>query len=224
MKPDALRMLGWVIPIMCTAVAGWTLFRLNQDFMAAGEATKQAHRDNEKFAQELKLLQNLPAEDRYAAADDVPMEETAFLNYLRTAFQADNVTFENFSSISVEYGKDKVDDKMDGKTASLLKGIRRVSSTLTLKGPYANIRKLLGELELSNRLYTLNNLTWNSAKEGTVLTMTLTRYVAPPVPVPASAKPKAPSKTPIKVAPKGQPSIQLKVQPQISHPGITVKP
>lgn len=185
-------MLGWLIPILCMTIAGWTLFKLNREFTAAGLANYQAHRESENVAQEFIKLKGLPPENRYAAVDDVPMEETDFLNYLRTTFAAAGVTFDNFASLSIEYGKDKTAEKTDEKTIALLKGIRKISSTLTLKGPYANIRKLLGELELSNRLYTLTNLSWNSAKEGTVLTLTLSRYVAPPTPAPP-AKAKTPS-------------------------------
>jgi len=186
MKPDALRIMGWVIPLLCMAIAGWTLLRDNQELGAASDATKQAHRINEEKAKEKSLYDHQEPMHRYAAVDDVPLEETAFLNDMRTRMAADHVTFERWMSQSIEYGKDKLAVKMDDKTAALLKGIRRIGSTLTLTGSYGDIRKFLGELESSDRLFTLTNLTWNAAKEGTILTMTVSRYVAPPAPVQGS--------------------------------------
>jgi len=183
MKPDALRTLGWVIPMLCMGVAGWTLYKHNRDLTAAATARDQAQRTLENLAKELKVQQGTPPGNRFAAADDLPLEETAFLNYLRTRFGANGVTLDTWSSLSTEYGKDKSTALKDERTIALLKGIRKISSTLTLKGPYSNIRRVLGEMESTDRLYTLTNTTWNSAKDGTIVTLTLSRYVAPAAPV-----------------------------------------
>ena len=233
MKPDGLRLLGWAIPILCMAVACWILFKEHQDFIASDMARNQANRDLEVAAKENQAISEQPPGRRYAAVDDLPEEEIAFLTYLRTRCAANNVNFKSWSSQTVVYGKDKEVTSKDEKTAALLKGIRKISASLTLAGPYANIRKLIGEMELSDRLYTLTNLTWSTTKEGTQLGMTVSRYVAPAKPVAKrlSIKPDDKSKTTPGAAPTA--SLPLKsgsnpasTQPAhpVASPGATTKP
>jgi len=234
MKADGLRMLGWAIPILCMAAAGWILFKENQAFVAADYARNQAHRDNEEKAKELEVYKNLPPEVRYAAVDDVPEEETTFLTFLRTRTTADNVTFKNWFSQTIEYGKDKQAAPKDPKVAELLKGLRKITGALTFTGAYQDIRKLVGELEESNRLYTQNNITWTATKDGTQLAMTISRYVAPakpgavkktPPPKQAGAAPTTPARTGIHpgAAPPATQPVTQPATPKAS-PGITTKP
>ena len=109
---------------------------------------------------------------------------------------------DRYQTTTVVYGKDKQATPADPGTAALLKGIRKISSTFTFVGEYADVRRLLGELESSDRLYTLTSITWALAKDGssTSLSVTLSRYVAPPdpqaKPAAAPAKPGSPASAP----------------------------
>jgi hypothetical protein len=179
MKADGLRILGWAIPILCMAAAGWIFYKENQEFHEADLAKNQAQRENEVAAREYQQLNEQPPGRRYASVDDVPEEEIAFLTFLRTRCAANKVNFKNWFSITTEYGKDKSSTPKDEKTAALLKGIRKISASLVLVGPYDNLRKLIGEVETSDRLYTLSNLNWLTVKEGTQLSLTVSRYVSP---------------------------------------------
>ena len=189
MKPDGLRILGWVIPILCMTVGGWFVYKEQQAFLVASDATRQSHRDAEKVAAEKKMYDELPPSRRYASVEDKPQEETEFLNYIRTRSQADGVIFDKWLSQTIEYGKDKLSQPKDDKTAALIKGIRKKSGSCSLTGTYSNIRNLIGELESNDRLFTMSGLTWTTAKTGTVLSMTLSRYVSPPKPVTAAKSP-----------------------------------
>jgi hypothetical protein len=92
------------------------------------------------------------------------------------------VRFDRYQTQTIEYGKDKGATPADPQKAALLKGIRKVSSTITFVGDYKNVRALLGILEASTRLYTLTDVSWVLSKEGTTLRATIARYVMPPKP------------------------------------------
>ncbi len=187
MKGDIYRFLGWVIPILFIAVAGWVFMTESREFAAASLARQNSNAAREEAAKELDKDKHLPAEARYAAVDDTQEEETAFLTYLRTRAAADHVGLENWSSQTLEYGKDKLNVQMDLQTTMLLKGIRKISGALTLTGTYESIRALVGELESSPRLYTISNINWSVSKSGTQLAMTISRYVGPAKEAPAKA-------------------------------------
>jgi len=191
MKSEGLRMLGWIIPIVCMTVAAWVLYGQNEAFSEASFKRNQANREVEEAQKEKDLYKLLPMEHRYASVPDVALEETAFLNYLRTRCAANGVRFDKYQTQTITYGKDKQATPPDPKNATLLKGIRKISSTITFVGEYGSVRKLLGELESSDRLYTLTNVAWALAEHGTTLTMTISRYVEPPNPADAAAAAKA---------------------------------
>lgn len=197
MRNDGLRILGWIIPILCMAIAGWILYGQSLAYTDASLKNNQANRDIQQAQKEKELYKSLKPSSRYAAGDDVPSEEPAFLNFLRARCEADHVLIDRYQTTTVVYGRDKQATPADAGTAALLKGIRKISSTFTFIGVYADIRKLLGELETSDRLYTLTNITWVLARDGssTSLSVTLSRYVAPPEaqPKPALVKPAHPS-------------------------------
>jgi hypothetical protein len=209
MKSDGLRTLGWVVPLACMAVSAYVLFTQRNNFLEASMAQNLANRDVVEAQKEKQKYENMPMEKRFAAVDDVPEEETAFLTYLRTRSISDDVTFDRWLTQSIVYGKDKVGAAKDERTTALLKGISRISSTVTLTGKYANIRKLVGELESSDRLYSLNNLNWVSSKFGTNLTMTVSRYVAPPKPAPPKKPTPSKKAAPTATAPGEVPGITV---------------
>ena len=178
------------------AIAGWILYGQSLAYTDASLKNNQANRDIQQAQKEKELYKSLKPSSRFAAGDDIPSEEPAFLNFLRARCEADHVLIDRYQTTTVVYGRDKQATPADAGTAALLKGIRKISSTFTFIGVYADIRKLLGELETSDRLYTLTNITWVLAKDGssTSLSVTLSRYVAPPEaqPKPALVKPGQP--------------------------------
>jgi hypothetical protein len=181
------------------AIAGWILYGQSVAYTDASTKNNLANREIQQAEKEKELYQSLKPSSRFAAGDDIPSEEPAFLNFLRARCEADHVLIDHYQTTTVVYGKDKQATPADAGTAALLKGIRKVSSTFTFIGVYGDVRKLLGELESSDRLYTLTNINWVLAKDGssTSLSVTLSRYVAPP-----DVQPKA---TPVKVTKPGQP-------------------
>ena len=178
MRPDGLRILGWIIPIVCMAISGWVLFGQNQ---AAGEARAKrdnAGRDLFEVQKERDLYAHLKPSARHAAEDDEPLDQDVFLNYLRGRCAQNNIRFDHYQTQNTTFGE-KGNTPSDPAKAALLKGIRKIGSTMTFIGDYQSLRKLVGEFEASDRLYTLSNIVWTSLKDGTSLTMTISRYVAP---------------------------------------------
>lgn len=166
------------------AVACYIIFSQNSAFQAASAARDQANRDVENAAKDKKNADDAPKRRRFAAAPDTPDEEAKFLNYLRQHAALYKVQLVSETSATTEYGKDRSTAILDPKIAELLKGIRKISCNITLSGPYAGLRQLMGELEASDRLFTLSNLSWNRTENGNRLSMIVGRYVAPAAPKP----------------------------------------
>ena len=182
MKVDPTRIFGWGVPILCMTIAFYTIFTQNSAFNTASNARDQANRDLEAAAQDKNATMNLPRLPKYAADPDIPEEEPKFMAYLRTRALANNVNLDNWSIQALEYGKDRSSSNPDPKINALLKGIKKISTTLTLSGPYTGLRALIGELESSNRLITLSNVTWKRTNGGNVLVLTVGRYIQPQTP------------------------------------------
>ncbi|MDR3688778.1 MAG: hypothetical protein P4L46_05305 [Fimbriimonas sp.] len=178
MKSDPTRILGWGFPILCMAVAFWVIFAQRSAFIEASNSLDLANRDVEKATKNKKGADTMLQEKKYAAVADTPDEEPTFINFLRQRATANGVSLDKWTSQSTEYGKDKNADKQDPQVTALLKGIRKISSFMTLSGPYPGLRQLMGELEESDRLYTLSNIIWNRNKVGdNTVTMSVGRYV-----------------------------------------------
>src|SRR5471032_1586911 len=98
MKSDGMRILGWVIPIFCMAIACWVVIKQNVAFQAASAAEDQSQRDVEQVQKDYNDTKNLPPVIRFAAADEVPDEQGVFLDYLRKRALANDVKILNVSS------------------------------------------------------------------------------------------------------------------------------
>jgi hypothetical protein len=143
-----------------------------------------------KATEDRALVLSLPNERRFAAADETQDEENRFLDDLRKKARDADATIVNWVSTRTQYAPDNT---------SGLAGITRVSCDLNVVGPYQDLRKLVGELTNSDRLFTISNVTWHridpapgSTAYQNQLSFSLVRYVAPPTGVsPTSSSPTA---------------------------------
>jgi len=133
----------------------------------------------------------------------------------------------------VEYGKDKETKSKDPKINELLKGIRKVSASIVLVGDYQNIRRVIGNMEANDRLYTLTNLNWAALNNATQLQVTVSRYVAPAKPAlkraavkPVTTPPTTPGGVPTPMTPpnSGSHPTPPATAKSTAGPGITTKP
>ena len=177
MTYERFRVLGWMIPIICTATSGWFIYREHNNFDLAGEARNKARIEAQQIVQEKKLIDTLPDEQKYATVVASASEEYTFVTNLRAMAIKCGVKVSSWSSDAVDAPRDNKDSK---NADPLLKGIVKIPTSLTLVGPYSTLRSMISTLENSDRLLTLSNLYWaRQSNDMTSLSLTVTRYVVP---------------------------------------------
>jgi len=183
--------MGWVIPIFCMALACGVVLRQNVAFQVASSARDAANRHVEKASTAYQDAKKAPDATYFAAAADTPTEQAEFLNGLRKILSSEGVVLRDYNSQVLIYGKDRGVGPTDPGVLALLKGIEKRTCTLSLTGPYAGLRNVLEKLELSERLYTIGNVSWTRTDKGILLTLVVGRYVEPAKPevAPAPAPP-----------------------------------
>ncbi len=190
MKRDHLyRILGWLLPILCMAASIYFILGQSAAFQAASKARDEANRKVTEAAHEQKESHTLQPRIKYATVEQSDDEESNFVTFLRNQTAADGVTLSNWSSISGDYGKDRGMLK-DDRVAGSLRGIRRITGTAILSGGYPQIRAFIGDLEKSNRLYTISNINWTTLPTTTILRLAIARYIM----LPSPDKPNPPAK------------------------------
>jgi hypothetical protein len=184
---DNKRLIGWVVPCLCIAGAGAVVFTQHRKLQEAETQLRLAQAKVEEATKAREALERNSAEVRFAAATQSPYEEAAFLNEIRQRAIRCGVVISRWDSRNRAFGDSAEEqastDPKELERQEKLKGITRISSDLTLIGPYSGIRKFLGETTAQERLYTLSNARWRRRDEGgTELLVTVSRYVEPPQP------------------------------------------
>ena len=200
MKMDPFRMLGWAVPTVCMAVAAILIFRQNGALQDAQSKRNHAEQLAQSATMEKSMVDRQEVEHRYAAADASSIEEPLFLEDLRSRARQCGVTIASWTSQAKQYGgADSPSGQVassGGADANLLKGITKISCSLSLAGQYSALRTFLEGLTRSDRLYTVSDVNWSRAEEGTTLTVTLARYVGPPTAAPDNSNSRAPGGSP----------------------------
>ncbi|MBS1726015.1 MAG: hypothetical protein JST51_04785 [Armatimonadetes bacterium] len=182
MRPEPYRILGWIVPAICFAIATFIIFSKHAAFTA-----KQSELDSASLklqsarTRKTELDQKLP-DQWYASVPANSNEETQFLNDLRERMHSTGVVLMQWTSKVQSYGVNAngQTDLAGGENAALLKGITRVDCDLTVGGEYSALRQFIAGLTSSDRLFALHNINWNrSDKSANQLTFSLSRYVAP---------------------------------------------
>ncbi len=178
MSLERFRVLGWVIPILCTATSGFFIYRENSAFNQASEDRNKARIEAQQALQEQKLIETLPEEKKYATVEASPTEEYTFVTSLRSMAVKCNTKVSSWTSDSSEQPREG--NQKGQQEDPLMKGIVKISANLLLQGSYSNIRTMISTLETSDRLLTLSNLVWTrEANDSTSLALKVTRYVVP---------------------------------------------
>jgi len=179
LKPQIFRILGWLIPALCIGLAGGLIYLQNQSFLRVSSQRNASRLEVQKAQEKKRLTDNLPSEHNYAAVEESRTEESSFLDYLKAQAATCGVAVVDWSSQSEEYGKSRSPSAEDQKRDALLKGLKRISSTVTVSGPFPGLRAMVMQLEASDRLYTLSSPKWARTPKGTNLTVVVSRYVIP---------------------------------------------
>ncbi len=179
---DLYRVFGWLIPGLCMAGSVALAIRQNSALHEAQLDLDASLVDVQAAKIQKLAVDSHGGERRYAAAASSDLEQTLFLSDLRTRVATHGAVITSWTTRTAAYGNvgnASVAKAQDPQETELLKGIVRVSSTLTLAGSYSAIRRFLGDLSASDRLFTLSHVSWTRSKEGTTLIVTVSRYVAP---------------------------------------------
>jgi hypothetical protein len=117
----------------------------------------------------------------YAAVFNSAAEQNTFLLDLKEKASGDQVTIANWISSTGNYGEPSGPITADGKPESLdlVRGFSRIDCSLNMTGSYSGMRKLVGEIEGSNRLFNLSKIAWSRGPGGTSLGVVVSRYLAP---------------------------------------------
>ncbi len=178
-----MRILGWLAPTLCIGVAASIAFVQHRSLQEAQGSLQLAQAAVQEATAAKEQLDAAGDETRYAAAGMGPYEESAFLNDLRSRAAACQVEIRRWDSRFRSFGSetnDETKDPEEEKRQEKLKGITRISSDLTLAGSYSGVRKFLGGMVASPRLFTLSNVKWSRQDTGgTELLVTVSRYVEP---------------------------------------------
>jgi hypothetical protein len=163
-----------------------TMVTLNQHRALEGEKVKLqlAQTAVQEAAAARDQIEKAGDETRYAATAMGPFEESAFLTDIRSRAQNCGVQIRRWDSHSKAFGstpkEEESKDPEEQKREEKLKGIVRISSDLTIAGPYSGVRKFLGGMIASPRLFTLGNVKWTRSESGgTELVVSVSRYVQP---------------------------------------------
>lgn len=184
MTLDKSRIIGWIIPCLCIGAAGGVIFTQHRSLQESETNLRLAQQSVAEATAAREALEKNGQEFRFAAATQSPYEEAAFLNEIRQRAISSGIQISRWDSRNRNLGTDDAEaseDPEEQKRLEKLKGITRISSDLTLVGPYNGVRKFLGETTASERLFTLSNAKWSRRDEGgTELLVTISRYVEPP--------------------------------------------
>ncbi len=179
---DLYRVFGWLIPGLCMAGSIAVAVHQNGELKEAQNIRELALNEVQTVRLQKLAVEAQIGESRFAAAETSDLEQTLFLSDLRARVAKHGAVITNWTSQAAEYGKAEANsptqNQTDPKEAALLKGVVKVSSTLTLSGPYSAIRGFLRDISSSDRLFTLSRIAWSRTKDGTILIVTISRYVA----------------------------------------------
>ncbi|RYG27100.1 hypothetical protein EON82_00670 [bacterium] len=185
MRLEYERILGWGIPIVCILTSALTLNAKRNEFIEASAQRDEAAVRLASTRQEQLAVASQPQERRFAAVDGDKLEETRFLDDLRSRAAAAGVTVIGWTSQTTTYG-------MEGETKltdKSLAGLSKVSCNLTVGGSYVALRRFIRDLSEADRLFTVSHIDWRRSSNATELAMTLGRYVTNPLVASGAAKP-----------------------------------
>ena len=192
MKKDALyRPLTIIMPIAAVLCAtGVSAYQWRRLKVVEGEsATAQA-----KLAQidrELRSFEAQPPSEKYPTVPKTPREQAEFLDSLRANADVSRVQLIRWSN-STPQAAPQPAPSGDKAAANPSAGVSSIVSVIEVGGNAGNTRQFLYNITRSRRLYNLSDIKWARDQwPNTHLTITLTRFVAPPVPLPPGNTPGA---------------------------------
>lgn len=131
---------------------------------------------------ELRSYEAQPQTEKYPTVPKSPREQAEFLDALRANADVCKVQLVRWSNIAPAPQSGGSSDRAG---AGLPTGVSAIISVVEASGGAENTRQFLYNIVRSRRLLNMSDIKWvRDTWPNTHLTCTLTRYVAPPVPLP----------------------------------------
>lgn len=181
MNQNRFRVLGWLIPAFAVMVSIGVMIRQFAVLRDSEARHLQAIARLGSAMDTRSRADRLAREWNYSAVTNSPDEQNSFLLGLRQKATADDVTITNWISSSGVYGEGGGPVSPDGKPESLdlLRGFTRIDCALTMTGSYSGLRKLVGDIGESRRLFNFSKVAWSRTDSGTALSVVISRYLEP---------------------------------------------
>lgn len=184
MKKEAfyrpLTILMPIAAVLCAAgvsVYEWRLLKRLEDEAAATQAKIT------QIDRELRSYEAQPQTEKFPTVPKTPREQAQFLDALRANADVAGVQLVRWSNTTPA-----PTPSSSPPTAGASTGVSSIVSIIEVSGHAVNTRSFLYNVVRSRRLLNMADIKWvRDSWPNTHLTFTLTRYVAPPVPLPLSS-------------------------------------
>ena len=170
-KLNQYRLLAVIVPILCLAVGGWVVWNQVKRLNAANVEKAVVEKN---LAFQKKMVADIGSQPLAAKEPTAPMseaEQAQFLESLRTIAKQSGVTLTRWSNVPAP-------PQDPNKPGALPKDVSAMISTLEVNGGYGNVREFLYSIARAPRLLNFSGIRWGRSGNGTVLSVTVTRYVS----------------------------------------------
>jgi len=189
------RPLTIVLPIaaaLCASgVSAYEWRRLKQ-FESEVESTQSKLTQIDR---ELRSYEAQPQTQKYPTVPKTSREQALFLNAMRSNADASKVQLIRWSNLAppATAQPTQPSPEKDKAAAGPAGGVTPIISVVEVSGRSENTRVFLYNVMRSRRLYNMTDIKWvRDTWPNTHLTFTLTRYVAPPLPLPIGTVARSP--------------------------------
>ncbi|MEZ0325262.1 MAG: hypothetical protein ACAH95_05105 [Fimbriimonas sp.] len=158
----------------CVGVSAWLIYDGQHQVVQAKADHDAALEQFTAMQAADKAVSRLGTTTKKVAEPESSAEEARFLAGLRKHARLQGASISKLSSTTETYREDPT-----LPSSKDLVGLTRISSHVTVVGPYASLYKFLESISSSQRLYVLSDMRWSRGSEGNTLALSITRYVQP---------------------------------------------
>ncbi len=167
-------LIRYVLLLACVGLSSWLIIDGQAQVATAKTKYDDARRELSAVQDAHQALNRLGVSRRKISEPETATEEARFLAGLRAHAKKQRASVTKLSSTTEAYREDP--ERPQNKE---LVGLTRVTSHLTVVGPYASLYKFLESISSSQRLYVFSDLKWSRDTTGNKLSVSITRYVQP---------------------------------------------
>jgi Tfp pilus assembly protein PilO len=166
--------IGSTVAAFVLSVGGclWQINRLQ----AANAEMTEAKRGVAKAVEQRQQAEAAAKDPRYAASEGSSAEEMMFVDGLRREAEVQGLQIRSIGG-SVLSKLELTDIPKDAQAE--VADVKEVATTMTVTGPYMNIRSFLRTVVSTDRLCNIRSLKWERTENGPECSVTLARYINP---------------------------------------------